>query len=136
MNSKTRHWAGWGLSILISLLLIGPSAMGKFLDWEGKEEAFAKMGITIELMRNIGIVEVIIAILFLIPKTAFIGAILITGYLGGAILTHLRIGDPIVMPIVIGVLVWIGLGLRQPEIFRLAFGINVSPANSTSPHSN
>ena len=96
--------------------------MGKFLEWEGKTEAFSKMGFTNDLMFKIGILEVLIAVCFLIPRTAFIGAILLTGYLGGATVTHLRVGEPFFMPIVIGVIAWIALGLRQPEVFSVAFG--------------
>lgn len=124
-GSRKQRIVGWVLSVLLAMLLIGPSAMGKFVEWEGKEEAFAKMGFTTDLMLKIGVVEVIVAILFLIPRTAFVGTILLTGYLGGATVTHLRVADPFFMPVVIGVIAWIAMGLRRPEVFRLAFG---SPA--------
>lgn len=114
--------AGWILSVLVFLFLVVVSASGKFLDWEGKEEMFAKMGFTTDLMQKIGILEVAFAILFLIPRTAFLGAILLTGYLGGAVVTHLRVNDPAFFPIMIGVVAWIALGLRNPLIFRLALG--------------
>src|SRR5690606_6054850 len=102
--------AGWGLSILIALFLIGASASGKFIDWEGKAEMFAQLGWTEEVMFRIGIVEVAIAILFLIPRTAFVAAILLAAYLGGATATHVRVGDPFYFPIIIGILVWVALG--------------------------
>ncbi len=121
---KASKIAGWVLSIMLGILLMGPSAGGKFTDWPNKKEMFDKMGFTIEQMYPIGVVEVIIAILFLIPRTAFVGAILLTAYLGGATVTHVRIQDAFHMPIIIGVLVWIGLGLRQPAIFKLAIGKN------------
>lgn len=114
--------AGWVLSGLITAFLILASAMGKFTDWEGKAEMFAKMGWTEEVMFNIGIVEVAIAVLFLIPQTAFVAAILLAGYLGGAVATHVRAGEPFFFPIIIGVVAWVALGLRQPMIFRLAIG--------------
>jgi hypothetical protein len=57
-----------------------------------------------------------------IPRTGFLASILLTGYLGGATLTHLRVGDPIYMPILFGVVVWVAYGLRRPEVFSLAFG--------------
>lgn len=113
---------GWILSGIIFLFLVGPSAAGKFVEWEGKAEMFAKMGVTIELIQKIGVLEIIISLLFIIPRTGFLGAILLTGYLGGAIMTHLRIGEPIIAPIVIGVLIWVALGLRMPSIFSLAMG--------------
>lgn len=123
--SRTRIIISWVLSILIGLLLLGPSAMGKFLEWEGKEAAFAKMGFTIEIMYAIGVVEVVVALLYLFPRTAFLGAILLTGYLGGATVTHVRAGEPWFMPVLIGVIAWVALALRQPEIFALAFGHRV-----------
>ncbi len=74
----------------------------------------------------------IITLLFLIPRTAFIGAVLLTAYLGGATVVHVRIGEPFFFPVIIGVLVWVALGLRQPQVFRVAFGLNEPMANSTN----
>ena len=75
-GSKNLKIAGWTLSVLIALFLIGASAMGKFTQWEGKSEMFAKMGWSEAVMVRIAIVEVVIAILFLIPRTSFVAAIL------------------------------------------------------------
>jgi hypothetical protein len=127
LNSKTTRIVGWVLSGLLALMLIGLSASGKFTQWEGKAEMFGKLGWTEDLMFKIGIVEVAITILFLIPRTAFIGAILITAYLGGATAAHLRVGDAFVFPIILGVVMWIALGLRTPDVFKLAIG-SPSPA--------
>lgn len=87
---------------------------------------FAKLGWSEDVMFYIGVVEVIIAVMFVIPRTAFIGAILITAYLGGAIATHVRISDPFIFPIIIGVIYWVALGLRDQRIFTLAFGMPTS----------
>lgn len=113
---------GWVLSVLLVLFLILGSASGKFTEWEGKAAMFEKMGFTTDIMFKIGILEVIIAILFVIPITAFIGAILLTGYLGGATVTHIRVGDMNFFAVVMGVIMWVALGLRNPIIFRLAAG--------------
>ncbi len=113
---------GWVLSVLLVLFLIGASATGKFTQWEGKAEMFATMGWTEDVMFTIGIVEVAVAILFLIPRAAFIAAILLSAYLGGAIATHVRVGEPFFFPIIIAVLAWVALGLRKPGVFQLAFG--------------
>ncbi|MGL4514351.1 MAG: DoxX family protein [Lacipirellulaceae bacterium] len=121
LKSKSRI-TGWVLTALVFLLLVGPSAMSKFLDWEGKEAAFAKAGFTVELMQKIGVLEVAIALLYLIPRTSFLGSILLTGYLGGAVVTHLRVGEPWFMPVVIGVVAWIGCALRTPGVFGLTLG--------------
>lgn len=92
--------------------------MGKFTQWEGKSEMFAKMGWSEDLMVKIGIVEVVIAILFVIPRTSFFAAILLAAYLGGAVATHVRVGDPFLFPIIIGVVAWIAL--------RTAFNASVT----------
>jgi|SRR5579883_1141163 len=114
--------AGWIISAVVALFLIGPSAGGKFAEWEGKEQMFEKFGFSTHLMFQIGILEVALALLFVLPRTGFIGAVLLTAYLGGAVVTHLRIGDPYVMPIAIGVVMWAALALRRPEVWALAFG--------------
>jgi hypothetical protein len=82
---------------------------------------FAKLGWSEEIMYRIAVVEVAVAILFLIPQTAFVGAILLAAYLGGAVATHVRVSDPFFMPIILGVLAWIALGLRDPRVFDVAF---------------
>jgi hypothetical protein len=120
-GSRTQRIVGWVLSGLLTAFLLF-SSMGKFTEWEGKAEMFAKLGFTTDVMTKIGIVEVAIALLFLVPRAAFVAAILITGYLGGAICTHVRVGDAFVAPLVMGVLVWVALGLRQPAVFDLAVG--------------
>ncbi len=120
-RSKTKI-AGWILSVLLSAFLILGSASGKFVDWEGRAEAFDHIGYTEDVVFKIGFVEVVIAILFLVPRTAFVGAILLSAYLGGATATHVRVGDPFFVPIIIGVVAWVALGLRDPRVFAMAFG--------------
>jgi len=111
---------GWILSGLIVALLVLASAVSKFVEWDGKADEFAKLGWTTDMMFAIGIVEVAIALLFIIPRTAFVGAILLTGYLGGATATHVRVGDAFVVPIIVGIVAWIALGLRNNRVFALA----------------
>lgn len=132
MASKKQRIAGWIVSGIITLFLIGPSAAGKFVEWQGKEEAFGKMGFTTDVMFKIGVLEVVIALLYFIPRTSFIGAILVTGYLGGATVTHVRVGEPFIVPVIIGVVAWIGCGLRRPEIFSLACGSQSTACGSQS----
>jgi hypothetical protein len=132
MASKTKRVVGWIVSGAVALMLCGPSAMGKFTEWEGKAEMFEHLGYTQDLITKIGFLEITLAILFLIPRTSFVGAILLTGYLGGATATHVRVGDPFFMPILVGVVMWIGLGLRRPEVFSLAFGVPNDPVGSES----
>ena len=114
------------MTALLEIMLIGLSGISKFMEFPGKKEMLDRMGISADLLSRIGVVEIAVAILFMIPRTSFVGAILITGYLGGAIMTHLRIGDPWVFPVILGVLMWIALGLRNPVIFSLALGKNAT----------
>jgi hypothetical protein len=65
-----------------------------------------------------------------LPRTAFIAAILLTGYLGGPVATHVRVSDPFFIPIVIDVVAWFALGLRDPRVFTLAFKSSVQTASS------
>jgi hypothetical protein len=85
-------------------------------------------------MKKIGVVEVIVAVLLLIPRASFVGALLLTAYLGGATATHVRVGEPFFMPILIGVFMWIGYGLRRPEVFSLALGSTpATPPRTPAP---
>lgn len=122
MPSKARRITGRVLTGLVGLFLIGASGIPKFIDWPGKKEMFDHLGISAPLSPTLGVIEIAVTILFLIPRTSFVGAILVTGYLGGAVWTHLRVGDPWFFPIIIGVVVWVALGLRYPAIFTLASG--------------
>jgi len=131
--TKKLSISGWTLSILLALFLIFASALGKFTQWEGKAKMFAEMGWSEDVMFKIGVVEVAIAILFLIPRTAFVAAILLAAYLGGATATHVRVDEPFYIPIIIGVMAWIALGLRQPEIFRIALGKDCFKSSEEQP---
>ena len=122
MSTKTKRIVGWILTILVGLFLIGASGVPKFFDFPGKADIMTKLQIPLNLLTTLGIIEVSVAILYLIPRTAFLGAILTTAHLGGAVWTHLRVGDPWFFPIIVGVLMWLGLALRHPVIFRLLLG--------------
>jgi uncharacterized membrane protein YphA (DoxX/SURF4 family) len=123
MTHKTQRIAGWILTGLVALFMIGASGAPKVtnMDFPGKEEMFAKLGIPANIVLTLGVLEIIVTLLYIIPRTSFLGAVLMTGYLGGALWTHLRVGEPWWFPIIIGVLMWVGLELRYPIIFWLAF---------------
>ena len=104
MSTKAQRMTGWVLTALVGLFMIGGSGIPKFFDFPGKDEMMAKMGIPLALLPTLGVLEIAVAVIYLIPRTSFLGAILMTGYLGGAIFTHLRVGDPWFFPIIIGVL--------------------------------
>ena len=116
--SKKALWIGWIMTALPAVLLIF-SAVMKFMKPAPVLEGFTKMGIPENLIIPLGIVEAVCTILYLIPRTSVLGAILLTGYLGGAICTTLRVGDAFIATVIIGVVIWGGLFLRDPRLRAL-----------------
>jgi hypothetical protein len=98
------------------------SAVMKFAKPKEVVEGFAKLGWPDRFALGLGILELACTIIYVIPRTAVLGAILVTGYLGGAIATHVRAGDPpaqYATIIVLGVAVWLGLFLRDTRLRAL-----------------
>ena len=116
--SKKMVWAGRGLSALPVLTLIFSAGM-KFMKPSGFEEGFAHLGYPTSLALGLGILELACTVVYVIPRTSVLGAILLTGYLGGATATHVRVGDPFFGPVIVGVLVWGGLFLRDARLRAL-----------------
>ena len=103
------------MTALIVLLFVF-SAVMKLMKPANVVEEFTRSGFPERLLLGIGILELACTLLYAIPRTAVLGAILLTGYLGGAIVTHLRIGEAVIGPAVIGVVVWGGIFLRDPRL--------------------
>jgi hypothetical protein len=101
-------------------LALTASAAGKFILPPEFAANMDKMGIPLSIVRPIGVLELLGVILFLIPRTSLFGAIWLTGYLGGAILTHLRVGEAPIPVIVIALLAWLGYGFTREDVFRTA----------------
>ena len=80
---------------------------------------FARLGYPESLVVGIGILELVCTVIYIVPRTSVLGAILLTGYLGGATATHVRVGDPFIPPVLGGALVWAGLYLRDARIRAL-----------------
>jgi hypothetical protein len=121
-DASARRWVGWvghGLSALpIALMLF--SASMKLLQKPEMAEAWrSTFGYPPGTLLPVGVLELVCVLLYATPRTAVLGAILLTGYLGAAVAAHVRIGDPFVMPIVVGVVVWAGLYLREPRLRAL-----------------
>lgn len=117
--SKKMLWAGWIVSALPILMLLFSGAM-KLARPAPVLEGFARYGYAESLISVIGILEIACTLIYAIPQTAVLGAILMTGYLGGATATNLRVGNPsYVVTVVLGVLVWTGLYLRDKRIRAL-----------------
>ena len=116
--SKGRLWTGWVLTGFSGLFLLLDGVM-KLFKPSFVVEATVGLGYSESAVVPIGIVLVVCTVLYLIPATSVLGAILLTGHLGGAIATHVRVGGPafpILFPVIIGALVWGGLYLRDPLV--------------------
>jgi hypothetical protein len=111
-------WTGRIISALLVLMLL-MSGVVKLFKLANVDVEFTRLGYPGSVILGIGILEIACAIIYAIPRTAVLGAILLTGYLGGATATHVRIGDPFIMPILIGVLAWVGLLLREDRLRAL-----------------
>lgn len=115
-NPKWMSWTGWVLTVLPALALIGSAGMKFAQPPEMMKEFVERFGWPASLAVALGAVELVCTILYLLPQTAVLGAILLTGYLGGATATHVRIHDGFVPPIIMGVIIWLGLYFRDPRI--------------------
>ena len=119
--STAALWTGRILSILPALFLLLDGAM-KLVKPAPVVEATVQMGFSEAVILPLGIVLLVCTVLYLIPATAVLGAVLLTGYLGGAVATHVRAGDgpfPVLFPVVFGALLWGGLVLRDPRLRSL-----------------
>lgn len=114
------YWVGWVLSVLPAPLLV-MSAISKFTLPADVVSGFGELGWKTDIAMALGIVELGSLVLYLVPQTAVLGAILLTGYLGGACATHVRIGDysHCWVPVAMGVVLWLGLFLREARIRAL-----------------
>ncbi len=117
--SKPMLWTSRVMSALPVLLVLLESVM-KLMKLPAVIEAFARSGVPEKLIVPVGLIELTCVVVYLIPRTAVLGAILMTGLLGGATITTLRIGDPTFpMPVMLGMLAWGGLYLRDMRLREL-----------------
>lgn len=116
---KWMTWTGWAITVLIALTLTFSASMKFMAPPEFKEQFVDKFGFPAELGAPIGVIELACMLVFLIPQTSVLGAVLLTAYLGGATVTHVRVNDSFVPPIVVGVLVWLALFFRDGRIRAL-----------------
>ena len=121
-SSKKMKITGWVLSILAILLLLA-DGFAKLIKPEPVVQATLQLGYPESTITTIGILVIICAIFYAIPRSAFLGAILLTGFLGGAIATHFRINNPLfshtLFPVYILLFIWLGLYLRSASLRKL-----------------
>ena len=116
--SKAARITGWIMTILPALLFIFSASM-KLAHPPQLDEGFVHMQLPISWAFPLGVLELVCVAIYLIPRTAVIGAILLTGFVGGAMLTHLRVGEPPVVHVILGIVLWGGLYLRDPRLRAL-----------------
>ena len=123
MSSAKQLWTGRILSTLAVLFLIFDTVI-KLMQIQPVKESFVRLGYPTSIAVAIGALELACLALYLIPRSSVLGAVLLTGYLGGAVATHVRVGDPLLshtfFPVYIGALIWGGLALRNSRVRTLA----------------
>ena len=111
-------WAGRVVTVIAALPFV-PSAIMKLTANPKVLEGMSHLGLPESLITTLGILELLCVVVYLIPMTSVLGAILLTGYIGGAILTHLRVGEGVLFQIALGLLIWLGPYLREPRLQEL-----------------
>jgi hypothetical protein len=117
-TSAKALWTGRVISGLSCLLFLFSAAL-KLKDGPEVLKEFAHVGIPAAMMVPLAILEISCVVIYLIPPTSVIGAILLTGFVGGTICTHWRVGDPFYIQIILGILIWLGLYLREERLHAL-----------------
>ena len=115
-------WIGRGISALVAAFLLFDTVL-HLMNIPLVQKASVELGLPIGLAPLVGIVELIFVLLYMIPATSIFGAVLLTGYLGGAVAMQLRVGSPlfgqILFPTYVGLMLWGGLLLRDPRLRTL-----------------
>ena len=119
--ASKRTWVGRVLSTLPAAFLFFDAVM-KLVKPAPVVKATVELGYPESVIPRLGVLLLACTVLYVIPRTAVLGAILLTGYLGGAVATHVRVGDeafPVVFPVIVGALLWSGLYLRDERLRSL-----------------
>jgi hypothetical protein len=109
-------WTGRVLSALPVLLLLLSASMKLSHPPAAVEMFVGKLGYPASMLTSLAVLELLCTVVYVVPRTAVLGAVLLTGYLGGAVATHVRVGDAFVVPLLLGVLLWAGLYLRDERV--------------------
>ena len=112
--------AGWVLTAVVALFMLGASVTPKLFGWNAALEPLAVVGWPPKYALLIGLIELFTTVLFVIPRTSLLGAVLMTGLLGAALAANLRVDNPLfshtLFSVYLGILVWVALWLREPNI--------------------
>ncbi len=120
--SKASLWAGRIISALVVLFMVFDGALKVFRQPPAVEGTIT-LGYPVSVVFPLGILVLVCVLLYVIPQSSVLGAILLTAYLGGAVATHVRVGNPlfthVLFPTYVGVLAWLGLYLRDQRLRAL-----------------
>ena len=123
MSEKAMLWLGWGLSALFILFMLGASVLPKLSGMAIAPDTMTALGWANSPILMIGVIELVCTLLYALPLTSVLGAVLMMGLLGGAITTHLRAGSPLfshtLFGLYLGLIMWGGLWLRNPGLRAL-----------------
>jgi DoxX-like family len=111
-------WVGRGITVLVALLFL-MSAVMKLVGGAAVKEGFAHLGLPESMRIPLAILEAACAVVYLIPQVTVLGAVLLTGFIGGAMCTHWRVGDPFFIHILLGLFIWLGVYLREERLKAL-----------------
>lgn len=117
-TKKSMLWAGRVLSGLPILMLLMSATM-KLTHQPQMAAMRDHLGFTDSAITGIGLLELVCVVLYAIPATSILGVVLLTAYLGGAVASHVRVGDPFLVPIILATLAWLGLYLRDRRLRTL-----------------
>jgi hypothetical protein len=121
-SSRGRLWTGRVLSALAVAFLVFDAVI-KVAKLAVAVEGTTQLGYPERVVAGIGTIELVCLAIYVIPRTAVLGAVLLTGYLGGAVATHVRVGSPlfshVLFPIYVGLMIWGGLYLRDERLRAL-----------------
>lgn len=121
MRAKTKKITGWVLTILVIVFLLFDS-IGKIVGIDESVKATIELGYPESTIGIIGLILLGITILYAVPRTSFIGLILMTAYFGGAVATHVREESPLfshtLFPVYFALMAWAGLALRNKRLFQ------------------
>ncbi len=119
VEGRRMKWAGFVLSGLVVAFLVMDTAM-KLMQLDVVKTTMVELGWPADMALPLGIIMMVCTVLYVVPQTAVLGAVLLTAYLGGAVATHVRIGSPlfshVLFGVYIGVMMWGGLWMRLPAL--------------------
>jgi hypothetical protein len=120
-ESKRMLWTGRVLSWLMALFFV-LDGVGHLMKPAPVVEAFARLGYPLSASVGIGLLALICTAIYVTPRTSVLGAVLLTGYMGGAVSTHVRAGSSLfetIFPVIFGVLIWMGIFMRDAQLRQL-----------------